>query len=289
MGDNIIFENIFDKINMSADNINSYFSNLDYYNTNTYDIFSKLPKYNIIIYIFIVFLIFNFIGRLNIRLNEILIFFVSVLVIYLLMNKDYSQFIQYTDKKKLQLEYLNKLIFNGKDWIYGYKTSYQSETRYFDNVSFLYLDPVIVEFFYNMRDFSHYNISSYVNAVKHANNVIGMDFKSSFGEDRKYLNYQDLILEVKKCLNEFNSVIYNLPSAILTYEQFNKSMKVLHQLLNQHVTNMGARIKNDNTLKENNKDITVDGYMPNDFYDDYFIIHADDTKTRDYISTYNMY
>jgi len=289
MGDNIIFENLFDNINRSADNINSYFSNLDYYNTNTYDIFSKLPKYNIIIYIFIVFLIFNFIGRLNIRLNEILIFFVCVLVIYLLMNKDYSQFIQYTDKKKLQLDYLNKLIFNGKKWSYGYKTSYQKETRYFDNISFLYLDPLIVDFFYNMREFSHYNISSYINAVKHANNVIGMDFKSSLGEDRKYLNYQDLILEIKKCLNEFNSVIYNLPSAILTYDQFNKSMTVLHQLLNQHALNMGTRIKNDNTLKRNNKDITVDGYMPDDFYDDYFIIHADDTKTQDYISTYNMY
>ena len=53
----IIFQNLFHKINLSTNNINSYFENIDYYNTNFYDILSKNPKYNLIIYILIVFLI----------------------------------------------------------------------------------------------------------------------------------------------------------------------------------------------------------------------------------------
>ena len=108
----IIFQNIIDKINTSSNNINSYFNNIDYYNTNIYDIYTKIPKSNIIIYIFIVFIVFNFISRLEIRLNEIMTFLVSIVLIYILFKKDYSEFIKYTNVKKSQLDFLHKLIFN---------------------------------------------------------------------------------------------------------------------------------------------------------------------------------
>ena len=81
----IIFENIINKINNSTENINSYFENIDIYNTNIYDIIDKIPKYNIIIYIFIIFLIFNFVSRLNIRLNEILTWIICILLLYFLI------------------------------------------------------------------------------------------------------------------------------------------------------------------------------------------------------------
>jgi uncharacterized protein YkuJ len=45
MGD-IIFKNIYNKINQSTKNINNYFDNIDYYNINIYDILYKIPKYN---------------------------------------------------------------------------------------------------------------------------------------------------------------------------------------------------------------------------------------------------
>ena len=85
--ENIIFKNIYDNINTSTYNINNYFDNIDSYNNNMIDILFKLPKYNLIIYIFIVAIIYNFINRLNIRLNEILTFLFCLLVIYLLIKK----------------------------------------------------------------------------------------------------------------------------------------------------------------------------------------------------------
>lgn len=279
-----IFKNLLNKINNSSNDINSYFKNYDLYNTNIYDILSKIPKYNIVVYIFIVFLIYNFINKLEIRLNEILVWIICILLIYLLINKDYTQFIQYTIVKKNQLEFLHKLMFDDYTWDYEKKNNLLLKPINTDNKSYLYLNPLIVEFFYNIREYSQYNISSYVNSLLHTNNVIGFEYQSRIGLNNKYDNYEVAVVETKKALNELNSLIYNLPSSLPSYNKFKDSIKILHGLLNQHLVDMSIIFKNTNKLS----DINVEK-MPDDFYDNNFLISPDDTKTKGYISTYNMY
>jgi hypothetical protein len=282
--DGFIFKNLLTKINNSSDDINTYFKNSDLYNTNIYDILTKIPKYNIIIYIFIIFLIYNFINKLEIRLNEILVWIICILLIYFLIKKDYTQFIKYTIVKKNQLEFLHKLMFDDYTWDYEKKNNLLLKPINTDNKSYLYLNPLIIDFFYNIREYSQYNISSFVNSLLHSNNVIGFEYESKIGLNNKYDNYEVAILESKKALNELNSIIYNLPSTLITYNKFKDSIKVLHSLLNQHLIDMSILFKNKNKLD----DINVEK-MPDNFYDYNFLISSDDTKTKDYISTYNMY
>lgn len=283
MSENIIFKNIFDKISESSDNINNYFKNIDRYNTNIYDIISTLPKYNLIIYIFIIFLIYNFVSKLEIRLNEILIFLICIILIYFLIKKDYSKFIEFTDIKKVQLDYIHSLIFN-KKFQYSIKLDSIMKPANIINISYLYLNIPLVDFYYNIRENTRYNISGYLNSIIHSNNVIGLDYQSEIGLNRTYLNYQTAIDETKKALNELNSCIYNLPSTIISYNKFNNSIKVLHGLLNQHILNMSKIFKNDNKVK----DINIYS-KPDNFYEDYFVIADDDTKMKGYMSVFNMF
>jgi hypothetical protein len=153
-----------------------------------------------------------------------------------------------------------------------------------NNKSYLYLNPLIVEFFYNIRNYSQYNISSYVNSLLHTNNVIGIDYQSRIGLYNKYDNYEVAITESKKALNELNSIIYNLPSSLISYNKFKDSIKILHGLLNQHLRKISILFKNTNKLE----DINIEK-MPDNFYDSNFFISSDDTKTKEYISTFNMY
>lgn len=259
----IIFHNIIEKFNTSANNINSYFGNQDYYNTNIYDIIHKMPKYNIIIYIFIIFLIYSFVTKLTIRLNEILIFLICVVLIYFLIIKDYTQFIEYTQQKKSQLNFLHKLMFNTPN-----------------KKSYLYLNPNLVDFFYNMRQYSQFNISAYVNTLIHCNNLLKLEYQANLGLNNAYANYQVAVVEKNSALNEFNSIIYSLPSTKFSYKQFDKSTTILHKLLNNHILNMSNLSKN--------KDINMDE-MPNNFYEDKNIIKANDIYTKDYISVFNAY
>ena len=280
----IIFQNIIDKINTSSNNINSYFENSDYYNTNIYDIYTKIPKSNIIIYIFIVFILFNFISRLEIRLNEIMTFLVSVILIYILFKKDYSEFIKYTNVKKNQLNFLHELMFNSKDVDYAKLSDIFFKPVGHNDKSFLYLNPLIVQFFYNLRNFSQINISAYINSIIHCNNVIALSYQSTIGINRTYLNYELAIEETKKALNDFNSFIYNITSAERSYNKLKDSIKILHSLLNKHISDMAVIFKNENKMGE----MSIDK-RPDSFYDMYFKIGEDDTKRLDYMSVYDLY
>ena len=280
----IIFHNIIDKIETSSNNINTYFSNQDLYNSNIYDIIYKIPKYNLIIYIFIVFLLYSFINRLNIRLNEILSFIICTLLIYFLIKKDYTQFIEYTQVKKNQLNFLHKLMFNSKNFDYEKQDNKIIKPVGTTEKSYLYLNPVIVELFYNLRNYSQLNISSYINSLIHCNNVIALDYQSKLGLVNVYLNYDVAVEESNKALNEYNSIIYSLPSAKVSYKKFNDSIKVLHGLLNKHISNMGTLFKNKNKIT----DITISS-MPDNFYDNEHNVKSNDMNTRDYKSVYNMY
>jgi len=282
--EDIIFKNVLDNINKTSNNINNYFDKADSYNTNIYDIIKKLPKYNIIIYIFIVFILFNFFARLNIRLNEVLVTLISFVLIYFLIKKDYSEFIEYTQVKKKELNFLHKLMFNDGTWDYERRTNVLIKPLNTNHKSYLYLNPLLVDFFYNIREYSQYNISSYVNSLLHCNNVIGFEYHAKIGLNNTYANYITAIDEVKKAINELNSVIYNLPSTIVTYTKFDDSIKYLHSLLNQHIVNMGTIFKNKNKHTE-----MTNQMMPDNFYDEYFLIRADDTKTIEYKSVFNMF
>ena len=97
-----IFQNLYDKINTTSNNLNNYFNNIDSYNVDIYNVLSKIPKHNIIKYIFIVFLIFAFVSRLNIRLNELMALFISIIFIFILLKQNYAEFIDFTKEKKIQ-------------------------------------------------------------------------------------------------------------------------------------------------------------------------------------------
>ena len=280
----IIFQNIIDTVNSASQNINSYFTNFDIYNNNLYDIFYKLPKYNLVIYLFIILLINSFIGGLNIRLNEIMTFLVCVLIIFYLMNKDYKEFINFSIKKKKQLDFLHKLMFNNHNWVMEKKDELVLRPVSSSEKSYLYLNPLLIELFYNCREYSQYNISAYVNSIIHANNVIGMEFQLKIGLDHQFYNYDMAIDETNKSLNEFNSIIYNLPSALLAYTKFKEMTHKLHQLLNQHLLDMSVLCKNRNKLKE----INISS-MPDNFYDREVYIAPNDMSTSDYNNPYNSY
>jgi hypothetical protein len=280
----VIFQNIVDKINTSSENINNYFGHIDSYDNNMYNIISKIPKYNLIVYIFIVLVIYAFVNNLNIRLNEILTWIVCVIVLYFLIKKDYSDFISYTNDKSIQLKFLHAFMFEGKDFDYAKENNIIIKPVDSIQKSYLYLNPLIVQLFYNLREYSQYNISSYTNALIHSNNIIGLEYQARIGLDRKYYNYEQAVDELRKALNEINAVIYNLPSTIVSYTKFNNSIKILHGLLNKHIYDMGQIFKNDNKGEDLNL-----YKMPDSFYDEYFKIAPNNTNDKDYISTFDVY
>lgn len=279
----VIFQNLFDTIYESSKNINSYFTNKPLNEDDIYLILTSIPKDRIIIYIFITFLIFNFISRYEIKLSGIFSLMITLIVLYFLIRSQYSDFTKYTKNKLNQLKFLHKLMYDNKEsYITASTDNIFILPMHSSEKSYLYLDPIIVQLFYDIKNISSFNISSYVDALFHCNNILGIEYESKLGVNRNYLNYNTAILEKSKAMNSLNSAIYNLSEGYMI--KYMKTLKLLQSILNGHLKTIGQYFKNENKTTE----ITINS-VPDDFYDINFFISPDDTKTDDYLSVYNMY
>jgi len=281
---NLIFNNLFEKIGVTSNNINNYFDNFNFFNNSIYELIYKLPKYLIILYFFLILIIFTFINKLNIRLNHILSFLVCVIIIYYLIQKDFKEFIYFTKSKKNKLNFLDALIH---DNLYKFEENIENPVLTTSDSTFksyLYLSPLFVEFFYYTREMLEYNSTSYINCILHVNNVLKISYQSTIGVNFHYFNYQIAVEESKKALNEFQTMIYKAPSTIVSFNKMRESQKILHKLLNSYLLKMSNLFKNKNKVE----DITIES-RPDNFYDENFFISGNDTKTKNYISTYDMY
>ena len=260
----LIFSNYLQNSNDTSKKISEFLDKKDLYIPNIFNVLNTIPRYKIIYYMFIVFFIYAFFRDRTIRLNEIFIFLISVLIIYFLIQKDYVNFIEFTDTKKLQMKFLEKMMFSTNNYekeIIGGESLTLND--YNTKKSYLYYDSIIVEFYYNIRSFINYDISSYINSLKSTNNVLELSFQSKNLKQRLKENYEEAIIEKNNALNYLSYCTFSIPINNISYKKYKESINILHQRLNAHIENMSILFK-DITLERNKNDLY---YLPKDVFE----------------------
>lgn len=260
----IIFNNYLKKSNETNKKVNEFLDKKDLYIPNIFNILNTIPSNNVMFYFFLVLIIYAFLRSREIRINDIFIFLVCVLVVYLLIQKDYVNFIKFTDNKKIQIKFLEKLLFNNN----SYETAIiggESLTINSPNIktSYFYYDPIIIEFYYNIRDVINYDISSYINSLTHTNNLLKISYQSNILKENLKENYEQAIIEKDKALNFLSYMIFNVPTNNITYNKYKDSLNILHSRLNAHIDNMAILFKD--ITKQKNDDTSM--YLPTDTFE----------------------
>jgi len=260
----IIFNNYLKKSNETNKKVNEFLDKKDLYIPNIFNIINTIPSNNVLFYFLLVLVIYAFLRSREIRINDIFIFMVCVLVVYLLIQKDYVNFIQFTDNKKIQIKFLEKLLFNNN----SYETAIiggESLTINSPNVktSYFYYDPIIIEFYYNIREVINYDISSYINSLTHTNNLLKISYQSNILKENLKENYEQAIIEKDKALNFLSYMIFSIPVNNITYKKYNDSINILHSRLNAHIGNMAILFKD--ITKQKNDDTSM--YLPTDTFE----------------------
>lgn len=259
-----IFNSYLERSNETNKKITEFLDKKDLYIPNIFNILSTIPSNNLLFYFFIVMLIYAFFKNREIRLNEIFIFFLSILIIYLLIQKDYVNFIKFTDEKKLQMKFLEKLMFQNKNYE---KAIIGGESLTVGNVnnktSYLYYDPLITEYYYSIRDIINYDMSSYINSLLHTNNLLKISYESSKLKENLKENYEQAIIEKNKSLNALSYLIFNIPINDITFKKYKDSLDILHTRLNGHIDNISILFK-DITTQKNNDTLY---YLPTDLFE----------------------
>ncbi len=271
-----------DSFNLT-NNVNNYFDKFEIYNSNVYQILNQIPQNNIIYYIYLSAFIFFVISFYEIKLNHILVFLILIVVIGYLIQKDFGQFNDYISLKKDQLNFLNKLCFDGSNYSnFGPKDTMNIQPPI--TKSYLYLNPLIVEFYYNIREFSQYNLSSYVSSIIHTNNVIALHQQMKEGLENPFQNLDVAKQEIAGSLNSLESLIYKLPVSDVSDTKYKKSVDVLQSILMRYIIEM------EDICERKNNQIGYTMYSkPNDKLDSSFDVSPNDIQSKDYNASYNLF
>ena len=167
----LLIRKIIHNVGKSSEIIIENFDKLVKSNENIYSIISTIPNNKKIIYIFISFGIVLFITKYDVRLNLILGLLLSVIVIYYLISKDSTLIENFIESKELQLKFLNDLLFYEKDKYVNSVINDDFNINPPFEQSYLYLNPLIVEFYYNVREYSQYNLSNYIRSLHKINEI----------------------------------------------------------------------------------------------------------------------
>ena len=279
---------ILDRFLTNSDNasthINRLIENKDEFLTNPYKVISSVPYNNLLFYFFLIIIIYALFRGRDIRVNEIFVFLVCVLLIYMLSNHDYNSFIKFTRTKKDELKFLNNIMFNGTKTIKGDILNFEGENGHQLKKSFIYYDPYITSLMYNLREYTQHNIQSYSSCLQHINAVLKISFESSDISHNFYENYQSMIMQKKRALNELTSSIYSIQTTSITYEKFKKSITLLHQLLNAHILKVSKIFIDKVSTNEEQ-----DGFIPKDFFQVDELISPNDLQLQNYQPTFNLY
>jgi hypothetical protein len=278
----LIIRKIIGDIGKSSQIIIDNFDKLVRSNSNLYTIVDSIPNYNRLYYVFIFIGILYFTTRYDIKLNFILGILLSIIFIHYLISRDNVLQDSFIDDKDLQLRFLNDLLFDNRD---KYVTSVINDNFNIEppfEQSYLYLNPLIIQFFYNTRENSQYNLSNYVNSLSKINNILALSFQINIGVENPYQNYKTIKKLYNDALNSYHSIIYSLPSDKIIYKKFNSSLKILQSLLIKHLDDATVICK----LKNNKEDINIDT-LPNSILDS--DINEDDTKTEGFSCNYSFF
>jgi len=281
----IVFSKIYNKSYEVMNNINDNIINNKKFKTDVVDLLFEIPSYNIVIFIFISFVIYFVYSKLTIRLNDILIFLIIVLFFYVMLKVNSKVFYNFIQDKDVKLNFLHKLMFDTRNWSNNNTNNNLNvlPEGYFKK-SYLYLNPNIIDLYYNVRDYSQYNIEAYVTSLIHTNNVLKLSYESKKLSINEYNNYTLANDEMNKALNEFSTFVYNAPLTGETYKKIHNSTLFLRSLLISELEDMNIVYKNNNKTRE----LNINSY-PDDFYDINFLISPNDVKDINYLPNYNRY
>lgn len=278
----LLIREIIHSVGKSSEIIIENFDKLIKSNENIYSIISSIPNNKKIIYVFISFGIILFITKYDVRLNLILGLLLSVIVIYYLISKDSTLIENFIENKDLQLKFLNNLLFYEKDKYVNSVINDDFNINPPFEQSYLYLNPLIVEFYYNVREYSQYNLSNYIRSLHKINEILGICYQMNVGLENPYQNYVNVKKLYKDALNIYQCIIHSLPSDATTYNKFNKSLKVLQSLLVTHVNNARTICKIKNSKEDININTLPDSIIESN-------ISENDMNTKDFSYNFSFY
>jgi hypothetical protein len=218
---------------------------------NIYENLKLINEQKIFNYIvlFIVFIVI--INSLPISINHIFGIIIAFTILYIYIQKDTQDQLDIDNDYKLKYSFLNQFLFIDKPFIV-YDGNYNNNLYVSDNehpVSYLLESNLLVNYLYMIRDYATIHPPAYSSLLHNINNIL----KNKIQLEKGIINCSqiiDIVVDEKKeALNNFQSIIYRLPSTYHSNKRYESDFKLLSEILEAEVDNMKKKCMDE---QENN-------------------------------------
>jgi hypothetical protein len=274
---NIIFNRLLNDIGINVQKQNT---KSEKYNINKLNISEKIIEINnknILYYLFIFIFIFLFFNRIKITINHIFSLIIFVIILNYLLNHNLNDQQNYYNKKNKQINFLNKYLFNNQK-----ELNYNLDNKLYSKkyLSYFYIDPILVDFLYSIKELVNYNSQNYGQVLLNCNNILTIRNDTKLGLENIEQNYQNANFEKKKALNSLESIIISLPMNNIFDKKLENAVSILQEILDKHLNYILKFIKikqldknysiNDIPLDLLKSDSLINPHNTKDDYHEYF-------------------
>lgn len=207
---------------------------------NLYENLKLINSEKIFNYIILFIIIFLIIHSLSIEIKHIFGIIISIIILYIYIQKDTQTQLDIDEKNKLKYNFLHEFLFIDKPFIVYDQTEdsnlYLTQNEY--NVSYLLESHILVNYLYMIRDYVTIHPPAFSDLLHNINNILKnkIQLKNGLVNCSQII---DIIIDQKKeALNNFQSIIYRLPSTYHSNKRYESDFKILSEILEAEVDHM---------------------------------------------------
>jgi hypothetical protein len=210
---------------------------------NIYNSVSNVYSKDIFGYIVLIIVILFGFSFIEINIAQLLGFAIGVIIILFMIQRDVETINTFTVDNENKLKFLDGFLLILDDNIITSVIDIEEQSvKPLIMRSYLKLDPIIVNFLYDMREYMFYNASAYRKIILNINNMllhytrVKHPKKEHDAKYNKKYNY-DIIVEMRdSALNNLHSLIHTNVSAEKDNKKHSQAIKMFQRILEGYVS-----------------------------------------------------
>ena len=218
-------------------------------NLSTFELVNIVGRNRLFMFGIVLFIAFAFFLRTNITIGVLFGFIFLSAIYYIYYNYLVYDIEKFTKDKEEKINFLNTILNKGNDTLSDSLLSDSDNWVEFgeENKSYLYINPVVVDFYYKNKYLLEYSYNSFAKSLMHMNSMIKLEKQIEMGLENRGNQYSLLKMIESKCLNAFQACIYALPSSTAMNEAYKNNIKFLQRITQNIIEKAKKKIEEQNS------------------------------------------
>jgi hypothetical protein len=207
---------------------------------NIYENLRLINSERIFRYMLLFIVIIFIVHSLQIGVKHIFGIIISIITLYIYIQKDTQDQLDTDEEYKLKYNFLDQFLFVDKPFIVydGNEESNLYVAQSEHPVSYLLESRILVNYLYMIRDYATIHPPAFNALLHNVNNLLKNRIQLEKGLVNCAQTIDIVVDEQKEALNNFQSIIYRLPSTDYSNKRYESDFKLLSEILEAEVDHM---------------------------------------------------